>query len=265
MTRPASPFNLNYIERPFDPDRKRYYFVDDDTPKAGDCNILNWSKFTNENRGMGHGRQFKTIPAGQNILGNEVSYRHSYGLPKLPETIQLKVALKKKPIDCYKFGGDFYVSGRAKELFEALDPNAFAFTACITTTRRSLEIETYYMCAVNRVVPEFDEKKSIFINEGPEHSKLHSGRHTILSASKAFDIHMKPDMPLNYQAFWLIQFGGYPVFSEIIVDAWRAAKMKGLYFTPLQTPTKKEAKGAAHFLTWEYYFQGSRKYWQGKI
>jgi hypothetical protein len=269
MTRPASPFNLNYIQRPFDPERKRFYFAVSDFQKIGDYKLLNENWYRDGGLGPFYpGHLLTRAPAGQNILGEEAYYNYKIGLPALDQTPRVKVALKKKPIDFYgagMLGEPFFVSTRAKQLFETLDPDGFAFAACETTTRRTLEVEPYWMCAVNRVVPEFDEEHSVFINEGPDHGQLISGRQTILDSSKAFDIHMKAGMPDNYQAFWLMQYGAYFIFSEVIVDAWRAAKMTGLNFTPLQTPTKKEARGAARFLNWMYYFQSGREFWEGKV
>jgi hypothetical protein len=270
MTKPASPYNLNYIERPFDPERKRYYFAASDLQKVGDYKVLN-EGWLNENGG--HTSLYpKTgqirIPAGKNVLGEDAFFDYRIGLIARDETPRIKVSLKKKPIDIYGACtpyGPFFISTRAKQLFERLDPDAFAFVPCETTTRRTLEVEPYWMCVINRVVPEFDEEKSIFINECQDQSKLVTGRCTSLSASTAFDIHMKPDMSDSYQAFSLMQFGSYFIFSEVIVDAWRAAKMTGLNFTPLQTPTKKEARSSARFLTWMYYFQTGREFWEGKI
>jgi hypothetical protein len=270
MNKPVLPYNLNYIQRPFDPERKRFYFAVSDLQKVGDYKVLNkgWLNEYGGHTSLYPNTEQIRIPAGKNVLGEDAFFDYRIGLTALDETPQIKVSLKKKPIDIYGActpDGPFFVSTRAKLLFEQLDPDAFTFVPCETTTRRTLEVDTYWMCGINRVVPEFDEEKSIFINECQDQSKLVTGRCTSLSTSKAFDIHMKAGMPDSYQAFSLMQYRSYFIFSDVIVDAWRAAKMTGLNFTPLQTPTKKEARGAARFLTWMYYFQSGREFWEGKV
>ncbi len=270
MTKDPTPFHARYISRPFDPNRKRFYFAVSDLQKIGDYKLRNESLLNEYGIEVNAypKPEFYRIPAGKNIFGNDVHYSFQLGLAPDREVPKIKVALKKKPIDVYGSNTGcepIFVSSRAKALFELIDPDAFAFLPCETSTRRTIEIEPYWVCNVKRLVSEFDEEKSIFINDGPDDRKLSTGKFTTLSSDKAFDIHMKAEMPNTYQAFLLMQFGSYPIFSEAIVDAWRAAKMTGLKFTPLQTPTKKEERSAASFLTWMYYFQSGREFWEGKI
>jgi Protein of unknown function (DUF1629) len=267
-----------YISRPFDPSRRRYYIAKNNLDRVGDFKFLNEDAFKETIYDGSLSASFTNkfypessihrIPAGKNILGEDVHYSYRTGLPKLDERPRVKVALKNKPCDIYGSNSGnkaFFVSTRAKQLFERIDPEAFEFLECETTTRRTLEVEPYWLCAFKRFVMEFDEENSVFVRSSPDHLKLTDGKCMVISANDAFDIRMSPDMPQDYHAFFLAKMKSYPIFSEDLADPWRAEKLTGIDFTPLQTPTSREARRAGHFLTAYYYFEILRKHWEGKI
>jgi Protein of unknown function (DUF1629) len=149
MNKPVSPYNLNYIQRPFDSERKRFYFAVSDLQKVGDYKVLNkgWLNEYGGHTSLYPKTEQIRVPAGKNVLGEDAFFDYRIGLKALDETPQIKVSLKKKPIDIYGActpDGPFFVSTRAKLLFEQLDPDAFTFVPCETTTRRTLEVDTYW-------------------------------------------------------------------------------------------------------------------------
>ena len=259
---PEQKFQLRRIERPFDPSRKRYYTADLDlTTSFGDFDWLNWPDCL-QPYDPGLTPKFVRIPVGKNMAGLEIDHSHNWGVPHFRETPRVKVALKNKPQDAYGNMKHLVISSRAKALFEAIDPEGFEFAACETTTRKSLTVDPYWIMGPTRVVTEFDQEKSNFVESGSPDNKLQSGKAGVIST--LYNIYFLPSLPDNYQAFWLLQYSSCPIFDEAIVDAWRTAKLRGLRFSPIQPASKGDLKRIDKFDNSEYYYEFGRKNWGHK-
>ena len=249
------------IHRPYDPNRWRYYAVNSDVyRRTGDLELLNEEEFIKNRKWQG--QHENRVFAGLNAAGEHSFYGTWYGLPKLHSKPRIKVGLRSKPIDVYSRGiGINYVSSRAKALLESIDPDAFEFAECDTITRHKQQLEPYWMMAVKRVVAEYDEERSKMLETGgrnPEPVPKGVG----LGITTIYEFVPSPNMPRDWHAFYLLKHHMHFIFDQTIVDQWRAQKMTGWTFSPLQPPTPKEAKSLLYATNRDYFFEFGRKKWE---
>lgn len=260
---PEQKFRLQRINRPFDPNRKRYYIADVDLATSrGDYDWMNWPDCKQPLQ-PGQIPKAVIIPAGKDMAGREVDHIRSWGVARFRETPRVKVALKNKPQDVYgNVNINFVISSRAKSLLERIDPEGFEFVECETTTRKSLTLDSYWIAGLKRVVTEFDEEKSNFRWGGAPEDQLISGK--VRNIGQLYNIYFMPDLPDDYHSFWMLQHSTFPIFDEAIVDAWRAAKLRGLRFSPIQPASKEDLKRIDSFNNMEYYYEFGRNDWGHK-
>lgn len=242
-----------YIHHPFDPNRWRYYVVGHDTRfNTGDMKLLNEDEVIRDQDWGGH---IKIRP--ERVVGPE-RIRHFdggwYGLPNLYAKPRIKVGIRGALHDVY-WGTKYYVSSRAKRLLESIDPEAFEFAECDTTTRGKREIEPYWMFAVKRVVLEYDQERSILIGRNKEGCHETIYRDIGFGALKFYDFIPDIKMPTMFHAFNLALLANDFIFDQTIVDRWREEKLTGWFFTPLQPPSPREAKYFLSFKNKEYYLR----------
>jgi hypothetical protein len=174
------------------------------------------------------------------------SHRHPiyYGNPEMRERPKIKIARKNKPLDIYGFFPNLFISPHAKEVFAALDQDAFEYSECETINRKGEPVASYWMTAVIRYVEDFDRERSDFITVqeafGP--TDIDYGN----AVREINDLYMKPDFPDDHHAFRLSHIGGL-IFDEVMVAAVIQNKLKGFNFEPLQQPTPHELKTRAIF------------------
>ena len=90
--------------------------------------------------------------------------RHG-GIPELPEVPRLVFGSKRRklPKDLDgDFSGYWLVSQRLKDVFVAVDPEAFAFAACEFVLPDGSRGPQYYLCDVVRQLAALDKEKSDF-------------------------------------------------------------------------------------------------------
>lgn len=253
----------NYIRRPFDPDRKRYYIVDADISRSfSDFSILNEEEFILNRKWAGH----ITIKeyAGKRDDGTNRYYGGLYGLPELYAKPKIKVGLKNSPLDAYAMLGITYISTQAKLLLERIDPDAFEFAECDTISRKSIQVEPYWMMMVKRVVSRFDESRSVFREVGGNDPRpVPSGQS--VGIRDLYEMRMPPDFPDSHHAFHLIKYSRGYIFDEVIVDEWRHMKLTGLLFSPLQPPMKSEEKMWARYINKDYFWKNYRHLWEDLV
>jgi hypothetical protein len=255
------------IERPFDPNRKRYYLVDTDIHRAAHAfDIVNLEAFKVDpdrpHMIWWSGPIEVKKYAGIDADGYDCFYGGNFGMPALPEKPVLKLTNRGRPLDIYGNKQTPFLSTHAKKLLERIDPDAFDFFQCDAFGPKKVQYEPYWIMRVKRVVEEFDEAHSIFREVGGG-TPIPSGRVAGLTA--LFDIRMSPTMPNNYHAFYLIKYISHYIFDEVIVDEWRKHKLTGLSFTPLQTPTKQEMRGETYFKNRHYYHEEYRHEWEDLV
>jgi hypothetical protein len=244
--------NPRYIHHPLDPDRWRYYIVERDILRAtGDYALLNKDELVKNGRWLGH--LDIRVDAGTYPNGYPAYYGGWFGLPDLCVKPQIKVGIRAKLLDVYGQGHNlWYVSTRTKFLLESIDAEAFEFFECETTSRRGAVVEPYWMMAVKRVVMEFDEDRSDIVERGGR-SPLPEGMS--IGISNINDFYPAADMSKDWHAFYLLKYDDLFIFDQAIVDCWRAEKFTGWMFSPLQPPTKKEARKSLLFKNPSYYFR----------
>lgn len=202
--------------------RKRYYSVFPDFNRnPSDFTILNEGdvvNYANRRAGMIDGL------SGRN-----------YGLPEFKGILKIQLG-KNKRQDYIGIGHNF-VSTRAKELLESLDSKAFDFVECETIDWRGKSVESYWWLGVTHIVADFDSNDSEFAmySQNPElKDKYPPG-----VISDLFDIRFNRNAD-DHAAFYLAGYSRTFIWSEKIVDAWRAQKLTGRRFTGLQQPTRSE-------------------------
>jgi hypothetical protein len=226
-----------------EPGRKRYYLVSLDVGNSGSGPF-----FVNEDEALVNRRRIgfheRHVPGRTHPV--------FAGVP--PLRARPKVLIPGTGARAVDYDGmsPVFLSGRAKRLLESIDPEAFEFAECETATRRGNPIEPYWWLAVVRRVEKFDEARSDF-EWYHDRFPTAPGARDNPRMLRLNDIHMPADFPDEYHAFWLAHFNSYAVFDEVIVDAWREAKMTGAKFTPLQPPTKTDFKRHLSFVNYPYW------------
>jgi hypothetical protein len=260
------------IERPFDPTRPRYYMVDTDVLRSThDFDFVNEDIMWEQRHSveLGDYRVYRGKPsdvkvfAGRDAEGYDCYYTGPSHLPNaLPAKPILKVGLRNKPLDVYGSPKDLYVSNRAKQLLEGIDPNAFEFIECDAFTRGKVALEPYWIMNVIGLVQALDEAHSVFREVGGKAGPIPAGR--AVGIMNLYEAYMLPEEVKDKHAFYLLKYKSHYIFDEVIVDAWRAAKFTGLRFSPLQPPTKKELK-MPYYINSDYFYEDGRKYWEDLI
>ena len=209
--------------------------------------ILNEPDIYPRTAAMADGQPVLTRAGARHFTLPDSPHKKPFGLPKLLAKPRVFVARKNKPLDIYGFHKRRIVSTRAKQLLCEIDPTAFDFAECETVTRKGIEVEPYWMLDIARVVFEFDEARSVFETakgvdgvtgepyDGPHIASLH-------------DIHMSPNLRSDFHAFSLARYSLHMVFDQTLADAWRAGRLSGAEFLPLQPPTPKERRGRGYSL-----------------
>lgn len=238
----------------FEPGRRRLYTVGTDAIRnPSDYEILNEKDFYPLAHSAETGEAYVTSAGARTFRLPGKTFDSHYGLPVLRAKPKVFVAMKNKPLDIYGFLWRRVVSTRAKKLFDEFDPEGFDAVECETITRRGVHIEPYWLISIARLVERFDEERSVFELargedgvtgepfEGPHIAELH-------------DIHLPTDFPAHHHAFIFAKHAAHMIFDGVLVDAWRARKLTGAEFIPLQHPTPAECKARPPYVP----------YWWGK-
>jgi hypothetical protein len=188
-------------------------------------------EFENKDAALGrvrHPRHRHTIPG--TIPGKE--YNIYTGLPNLHEKPRIRIGLKgKEPLDYYGPRRAF-LSRRAKELLYDIDADAFEAVECDTFDKKGDMMEPYWMLAVKRFVPKFNEEISEFRTQSDVDELQKSfGNPFIVEMS---DIFMNDDLPGDHHAFWLSAYASDFIVDEVLMTSWKKAKLKGIEFRPIQ-------------------------------
>jgi hypothetical protein len=84
------------------------------------------------------------------------------GLPDLPEPPRLVIdkRLGRPPYDVERYHDYWLISDRTKEIFEAVDPEAFAYLKCDVEFAGGAAGPVYWLCDVLRILDAVDEQAS---------------------------------------------------------------------------------------------------------
>lgn len=150
-----------------------------------------------------------------------------------------------------------FVSNRAKQLLERVDPEGFEFGETETVTETGTVMEPFWWMSVVRIVPQFDEERSDFVWYRDQYPAAPDAQSNPTMAVLN-DIRMPEGFPATSHAFHLAHYRKYPVFSEDIVDAWRELGLTGAQFTPLQPPTDTDFQTHLAFVNYPYWTEKVR-------
>jgi hypothetical protein len=230
-------------------ERRRFYIVDSDLRhNPSDCVFVNQDEALINARWQG--RHAHPAPG----------YRLPYyvGVPELREKPKLVVgADRDELLDFYGFDRNF-ISSRAKILLGEIDPDGFEFVECDTVDGNGRAIDPYWIMAVIRVAPGFDEARSSFItykerNPGDPEADANP------TIEQLNDIHMPEDFPAEAHAFRFARYRTSIIADGAIVDAWRAAGLIGAVFTPLQPPMEVDMADHLSFANYPYWTQKAQR------
>ncbi|WP_374012443.1 imm11 family protein [Pseudoxanthomonas koreensis] len=160
--------------------------TDEAAISASDSNVSQKGKFyliQPDIRGGGKGH-------GQEIANEERLWAPGWvvmlppdGTPgQYPETPHLVHVpnLGGMPRDLEGLGGTWIVSERARQVFESVDPEGFAFAACDFTLADGSSGPQYYLCGVLRTLDALDEEASklkIIVGDDYLSGKVYSRNH----------------------------------------------------------------------------------------
>ena len=179
------------------------------------------------------------------------------GLPPLREKPKLVVGHEQRTLlDIYGFDLRF-VSTPARDLLSSIDPEGFEFAECDTVDGNGVPIEPYWMMAVVRVLDRFDEAGSSFVRYADRFPDAEGAADNPL-ISLLHELRMPDDHPADAHAFFLTRYRTHFIATGTLVDAWKARKLKGCIFTPLQQPTKDEFKDHLSFANYPYWTKKER-------
>ena len=180
------------------------------------------------------------------------------GVPEFRAKPKLVVgADRDELLDIYGFDRK-YISSRAKAVLNEIDPEAFEFVECDTVDGNGRLIDPYWMFAVIRVAPHFDEARSSFITF-KERNPDDPEADTNPAISVLNDIRMPEDFPAEAHAFRFTRHRVHMIADGAIVDAWRAAGLIGAVFTPLQPPTEVDMADHLSFANYPYWTQKAQR------
>jgi Protein of unknown function (DUF1629) len=167
------------------------------------------------------------LPGGMGLSECYIPSRR--GFPQFVEAPRLQldkrfVAAKR---DFSVFKAIWFVSGRAKRVFESIDPTAFEFCRCDTELAGGSSGPEYWLCKVLPALDAVDEQKSkLTIRTEPNGNRYYSfGGGTSLV--------FKPEVIGGHHIFALAYSLSKVVCDEAFKDACEAEKLTGLLFRRL--------------------------------
>lgn len=211
-----------------------------------DATGYEWLNIKGSAEGSGLGRQ-EAIIDGWNM-------KVWTGLPKLRTVPRLQLRARRKLLDFYGYG-PFFISNRAKRLLSEIDLDAFDLVECETIDSKGERIEPYWMMAVKRLVQSFDEARSNFQTWAERFPDAPDAK--INPSIKLNHLVMPADFPPSHHVFSLARFQTTFIADGTFVDAWRAAKLTGAIFTPLQEPSPAERRARSQFFIDPHWFSSA--------
>ncbi len=150
--------------------------------------------------------------------------RHG-GIPALPEVPRLEFEgrRRKLPRDLEGgFSGYWLVSQRLKDVFVAVDPDAFAFAACEFVLPDGSRGPQYYLCDVVRQLAALDKDRSDFqIETARDHS---TGKDVeIMSFSGGASLFFRKEGVGDAHIFRMAEKRSTVICDSVLRDATRAA------------------------------------------
>ena len=155
------------------------------------------------------------------------------GFPDLKEKPHIAYDRKKgrRPRDLEgTLSGYWFVSQRLKEVFEAVDPEGFAFAECDYTLEDGSVGPAHFLCDVIRPIDALDEEASDFrIKYYKNHQ---TGEEvTLYSIAGGASLHFNEDVVGKAHVFVQPKLSADPICDDVLHDACRAIRdLTGLSF-----------------------------------
>jgi hypothetical protein len=139
--------------------------------------------------------------------------------------------LGRIPRDLELFNAYSLVSDRMKVVFQAIDPDAFAFVRCeLTVPRGKYDGPDYWLCDVVRVLDALDEAESRLKIERrgePDYPYASEKHYSIAGAS---ELAFRKDVIGNAHVFRMAHGEGIVICDDVLKEACRTAGLKGIKF-----------------------------------
>lgn len=164
------------------------------------------------------------LVAGRNTMEPPDGNANQY--PERPQLVH-RPALGGPPRDFEILAGLWIVSNALKQVFESVDPEAFAFTACAFTQADGSAGPPYYLCNVVRVLDALDEEASrVRIKYERDHDAGEDLR--FYSVSGGASLIFKPAVVGNAHVFRQPRLGTQPICDRAMFEALNAANLNGV-------------------------------------
>jgi hypothetical protein len=164
------------------------------------------------------------ILPGMNIVERPTGEPDQY-----PERPRLIYSPEKggPPRDFEVLAGIWVVSEALKQVFERVDPDAFAFVACEFSQADGTAGPSYYLCNVLHTLDALDEARSR-VKIKHEHDYQTGQDVKVYSVLGGASLVFNPEALTDVHVFRQESLGAPPVCDRTMVDALTAAKLSGV-------------------------------------
>lgn len=195
------------------------------TSQKGKFFVLQPSYWTNETGpGIEIANEERLIVSGWVVMLPPNGDPNQY--PEKPQLLQVP-KLGDMPRDFESLAGIWIVSERLKQVFESVDPQAFAFAACDFTLADGSRGPQYFLCDVVRSLNAIDEDASrMKIKYERDHQTGEDLK--FYSVAGGASLAFKPALVGNAHIFRQPRLGTEPICDRIMFDALNAANLSGV-------------------------------------
>jgi hypothetical protein len=172
----------------------------------------------------------EVLEPGQKVLEAPPGRRGFPNYPELPLFL-FDRKLGRTPRDVELFNDYSLISDRTKAVFQAIDPNAFAFVRCeVTLPQGNYDGPDYWLCDVIRVLDALDETRSrLKIERRGEPGYGYAGeKHYGLVG--ACELVFREDVIGDAHVFRMAYGEGIVICDDVLKNACKIAGLKGVTF-----------------------------------
>ncbi|MEC3887096.1 imm11 family protein [Xanthomonas campestris] len=163
------------------------------------------------------------LPPGMNTMDPPNGDPSQY--PVRPHLAQVP-GQQEMPRDFEKLAGIWIVSEALKQVFDAVDPEGFAFAACDFTLADGTQGPQCYLCSVTRWLDALDESESRVQIE-IEHDYETGEDLNFYSVSGGASLVFKREVVGNAHIFRQSRLGTEAICDRVLFDALSAAQLSG--------------------------------------
>ncbi|MHB9878999.1 imm11 family protein [Pacificimonas sp. ICDLI1SI03] len=231
---------------PYDPKRKRYYLMSKDWGDFPD-DVIKGVEFENRNSA------FTAVNIEEHRKRGSSTKYHTSDTVQV-ETPRLTVLnMKSDLLDVYDTDSRrFVASERFKNIITNIDPDGVQTWSAVTKMKNGRDGPPYWILQPTRRLDCVDEERSDIQYTGQAREITNGEMVPTLGYSELNNVFMNEAKVGNAHIFQLLLKTG-KIVDEAIVDAYRAAGLKGALFTPLQPRMPQEDREEAGYKNSQYW------------